>query len=125
MSTHKRIGLESGVKTLHMLHTLDTAAGDNATTVRLGFKWADLKPGEELFLCVCEREPETHSVQGKGKVEGVWVGKFREIPAYLLQFEHFKPAREYRGLYDSMRKAYGDAFGEWSFVTVVMYQRTK
>jgi len=107
-----------------MLHSLDVAAGDTGSTVRLGFKWADLKKGEIIELCVCTRDPETHDVQGKGKVEQLWFGYFREIPAYLISFEHELRSRVYWGLYDSMRFAYGDEFGEWSPVTVIIYDRT-
>jgi len=84
-----------------------------------------LRRGEYFDLCVCTREPETHDVQGVGQTEDIWVGKFREIPAYLLQFEHEKRSREYGGLYLSMRKAYPLDFNEASFVTVPMYTRTK
>jgi hypothetical protein len=106
-----------------MLHTLDVAVGDDATTVRNGFKWADLEKGERIKLCVCTREPETHDVQGEGKVERLWFGRFHEIPAWYLQFEHELRSREYGGLYDSMRKAYGSSFGENSPVTVILYER--
>ena len=121
MSTRKVQG--GPPRTLHMLHSLDRAVGDTATTVRNGFKWADLRKGDVIELCVCTRDPETHDVQGKGKIEQVWFGRFREIPAYWLQFEHEVRSREYGGLYDSMRYAYGDSFGESSPVTVIMYQR--
>lgn len=113
------------MRTLHMLHTLDVAVTDTGSTVRNGFKWADLKKGEVIELCVCTRDPETHDVQGKGKVDMLWFGYFRDIPAYLLQFEHEVRSRQYGGLYDSMRKAYGDSFGESSPVTVIVYTRVE
>lgn len=112
------------MRTLHMLHELEVAVGDRGSTVRKGFKWADLKRNERIELCVCTRDPETHDVQGEGAVTDMWVGLFREIPAYLLSFEHERRSREYWGLYDSMRKAYGD-FSEADFVTVVLYDRVK
>lgn len=111
------------MKTMHMLHPLEIAKGDIGTTVRLGFKWADVRVSEMVELCVCTKEPETHDVQGHGKVESLWVGRFRDIPAWLISFEHLRSAREYWGLYDSMLNAYGKEFGESSFVTVVMYRR--
>ena len=131
MSTRKVEGLENrGMRTLHMLHSLDVAVTDTASTVRNGFKWADLEHGEEFELCVCTSKlppgeaPEgAHAVQGIGKTEKLWFGRFREIPAWYLQFEHELRSREYGGLYDSMRKAYGDRFSEGSPVTVVLYQR--
>lgn len=107
-----------------MLHELEVAAGDYGSTVRSGFKWADLKRDEEIELCVCTRDPETHDVQGRGRVERLWFGYFRDVPAYLLSFEHELRSREYWGLYDSMRKAYGSGFGEHSPVTVILYERT-
>jgi hypothetical protein len=116
-----------------MLHSLDVAVGDDATTVRNGFKWADLEQGEHIELCVCKQVEgmldgtidEIHDVQGEGKVERLWFGRFHQIPAWYLQFEHELRSREYGGLYDSMRKAYGNDFGENSPVTVILYERVK
>ena len=131
MSTRRVIGVGE-MRTLHMLHALEVAVGDDGSTVRLGFKWADLKRGETIWLCVCTRHPhendegvvdETHEVQGKGQVEKLWFGYFKDIPAKAISVEHELRSREYWGLYDSMRYAYGDAFGEWSPVTVIQYVR--
>ena len=123
-----------------MLHSLDVAVTDTGSTVRSGFKWADLKRGEVFELCVCTRErvgtgtenptgaddyTETHDVQGKGKVEFLWFGYFKDIPAKLLSYEHELRSREYWGLFDSMRKAYGTDFGESSPVTVIVYERVE
>lgn len=41
------------MRTMHMLHPLDIAVYDPGSTVRLGFKWADVYHGEQLVLCVC------------------------------------------------------------------------
>ena len=52
-----------------------------------------------------------------------WVGRFAELPARLLQWEHDKTSRDYAGLVASMTKAYGDQFAEHQFVTMVIYRR--
>lgn len=120
------------METLHMLHPLHCAVSDTGSTVRNGFKWAGLvRGGDYILLCTCKSDDEfgpdqeeEHVVRGRGQVEKVWVGRFRDIPAYLISNEHEERSREYWGLYDSMRKAYGDEFGESSFVTVLWYRRT-
>lgn len=62
-------------------------------------------------------------VVGTGAVEDLWVGRFHDLPARLLQWEHEVSSRSYAGLRESMKRAYGDRFGEASFVTVVVYRR--
>jgi len=126
------------MRTLHMLHSLDADVNAMASTVRNGFKWADLGEQEHIELCVCTRErvgtgtenptgaddyTETHDVQGEGVVLALWFGYFKDIPAKLLSYEHEIRSREYSGLFDSMRKAYGVNFREDSPVTVIIYRR--
>lgn len=113
------------MRTLHMLHTLDVAVGEVTSTVRNGFKWADLKTGEEIELCVCLPTPNDHKVSGVGRVFQLWFGRFQDIPARLIANEHEVQSRTYNGLLDSMRRAYGDSFHEFSPVTVVVYRRVK
>ena len=111
------------MRTLHMLHSLDIAVMDYGTTVRKGSKWEDLAPNEQFELCVCTRNPETHDVKGIGRAVALWYGQFREIPARMLVNEHEIASRDYWGLFDSMRRAYGDDFNEADAVTVIEYQR--
>ncbi len=119
------------MRTLHMLHSLDVEVEQMASTVRNGFKWADLESGEQIELCVCTRGEgmvdgtisETHDVQGIGRVVDLWFGRFNSIPARVLQWEHEMRSREYTGLLASMRNAYGVDFDESSSVTVVVYYR--
>jgi hypothetical protein len=106
-----------------MLHSLDAEVGSPASTVRSGFKWADVVHGDALELCVCTRDPETHEVQGAGKVLGTWFGRFFDIPARYLRFEHEAQSREYGGLLDSMRRAYGEELSESRPVTIIIYRR--
>ena len=106
-----------------MLHSLDAEVNTLASTVRNGFKWADLHPDEIIELCVCTKDPETHDVQGTGKVKALWFGYFKDIPARILRFEHEERSRSYRGLLASMRHAYGKGFSEDNPVTVVVYER--
>lgn len=110
------------MRTLHMLHTLDVAVGEVTSTVRNGFKWADLDQGELLELCVCLPVGE-HRVEGTGEVQELWFGKFKNIPARLLRNEHEVRSRTYDGLLDSMCFAYGVNFTEYNLVTVVVYRR--
>jgi len=106
-----------------MLHSLDVGRGDIATTVRRGFKWADLKFEDIILLCVCTRDPEQHDVQGSGKVLEVWVGVFADIPARYIENEHETRSRYYSGLLESMENAYGEEFDELEYVTVLTYRR--
>ena len=120
-----------------MLHSLDAEVDKLASTVRNGFKWANLRYDEHLELCVCTPNPNNvanglpvdfdaeHDVQGRGLVRDLWFGRFQDIPARLLRYEHEVRSREYNGLLDSMRKAYGDGFAESSPVTVIVYKRVK
>jgi hypothetical protein len=121
----------SEMRTLHMLHSLDVAKGDTASTVRLGGKWADLELDEDIELCVCTKDPtpeqpsaQTHDVQGYGRVFGLWFGRFADIPARFLEYEHEERSRSYRGLMDSMENAYGDLFTPDKPVVVILYYRT-
>ena len=120
------------MRTLHMLHSLDAEVGKLASTVRNGFKWADLKQDEHIELCVCtpkEHGIETfnadHEVQGRGLVKALWFGYIKDIPARILRFEHEERSRNYYGLLDSMRYAYGKEFSEDSPVTVIVYKRVR
>lgn len=63
-------------------------------------------------------------VRGTGAVYDVWVGRFFDLPARLLAYEHEKRSRDYAGLKTSMGRAYPDEFTEASFVTVLLYRRT-
>jgi hypothetical protein len=111
------------MRTLHMLHPLEVGVSELTSTVRNGFKWADLKDGEEIELCVCTRDPETHSVEGIGVVNNLWFGRFEDVPSRLISNEHEISSRTYKGLFTSMRKAYGSSFDEDSPVTVIEYWR--
>lgn len=105
-----------------MLHSLDIKPEQPASTVRKGFKWADLVQNEEVELCVCSRDPENHKIAGHANIIDLWFGRFKDIPARLLRFEHEVRARDYNGLLDSMKKAYGKQFTEDEPVTIIVYQ---
>ena len=127
-------------KVMHMLHSLDANVGDLASTVRYGTKWENTH-GADLILCVCsapceedkrescndpDGEPCINCTrQGTGKVTTTWVGKFSDIPARLIAYEHEVRSREYPGLLASMNKAYGSwtDFDENSTVVIVLYER--
>jgi hypothetical protein len=132
--------MEVPTHVLHSLHPLDVQQLKLASTVRKGFKWASTaKLGDALMLCVCRGkclDPERcgkpkrngtpwsceHcTIQGKGVVTGFWVGRFEDIPALFLDYEHEASSRTYSGLLKSMRRAYGQ-FGPHDWVTVLMYQ---
>lgn len=128
---------DHSAKVMHMLHDLDLEVNQIGTTVRNGLKWR-VDKGTELLLCVCTDRCLTsicneawsedvcgncHRV-GRGQVLSTWTGKFRDIPARLIENEHEIRSRLYSGLYDSMEKAYGDSFRGGATVTVVEYVRT-
>lgn len=116
------------MRTLHMLHSLDCAVGCLGSTVRKGNKWADAM-GLTLELCVCtpylEAGDETtdHEIQGHGIVTDIWSGLFKDVPARYLEHEHEVRSRQYSGLLDSMRKAYGPEFSETDQVVILIYFR--
>lgn len=115
---------------LHMLHSLDCEVGQRGSTVRNGLKWADVQ-GQQIELCVCaHRQTDIYTcpqedVQGLATVENIWVGKMCDVPAKLIETEHEIRSRQYSGLLDSMRKAYGDAFSEDNQVVVLTYLRER
>jgi len=162
----------ANLRVLHSQHPLQSDPADVSSTVRLGFKWAEIPVGQGLFLCTCAKkclDPEHcgrtffdqvivqvgehpgHKVDiampwsdgtgsgdlvvfevwccpncevvGTGSTMDVWVGRFYDIPARLLQYEHETRSRSYAGLRKSMGKAYPDEFTEGSFVTLVLYRR--
>lgn len=107
------------MKTLHMLHSLDLKPGETGTTVRLGDKW-NVPPNTPLELCVCV--PYCH-IEGYGATVSTWMGRFKDVPACLIENEHELESRRYSGLKASMERAYGNLFNEDSVVTVLSYQR--
>ena len=112
------------MRVLHMLHKLDVSVGEETSTVRNGFKWADLKIGEEIELCVCYPTPQDHHIVGVGAITNLWFGYFSDVPSRLIANEHEIRSRSYFGLLESMRKAY-PGFTEFNPVTVVSYERIK
>lgn len=118
----------NSVRTLHMLHSLDCGVGEQGSTVRKGNKWADAM-GLTLELCVCtpylEAGDETvdHEIQGHGIVTDIWSGLFKDVPARYLEFEHEIRSRQYSGLLESMRKAYGPDFDGGEQVVILTYYR--
>jgi len=123
------------MRTLHMLHSLDCAVGEHGSTVRKGNKWADAF-GLTIELCVCNRIActeegpvpfligvPTHKIEGHGLVTDIWSGLFKDVPARYLEHEHEIRSRQYLGLLDSMRKAYGPDFGENEQVVILTYLR--
>ena len=110
-----------------MLHSLDCEKGQFGSTVRKGNKWADAF-GLTLELCVCEPyfdvpQEMSHTVEGHGVVTDIWQGKFKDVPARYLELEHEIRSRQYSGLLDSMRKAYGEDFSINDEVVVLVYLR--
>jgi hypothetical protein len=113
------------MNTLHMLHSLDTPVREYGVTVRLGDKWAKIaSEDQDIELCVCD-PPDTHTIQGQGTIVEVWHGSFADVPARLIEQEHEIRSRQFSGLYDSMKKAYGDKIDLDSEVTVLKYLRQK
>lgn len=120
-----------------MLHSLGREPGELSSTVRLGRKWAGARTGTPLILCVCKDrclnneicdDPPNPSCancdrQGTGEVSDAWIGRFFEVPAKLIEFEHEERSRTYSGLKASMTKAYGDLFTGMSPVVVLLYRR--
>jgi hypothetical protein len=112
------------MRTLHMLHALECAPQKFGSTVRNGSKWAD-SLGQTLELCVCTGTLASpiHTVEGHAIVTSIWTGKFSEVPAKFIEFEHEIASRSWTGLFASMRRAYGDSFTQDNEVTVVIYFR--
>jgi hypothetical protein len=124
------------VRVLHSLHTIDVEPGEIGVTVRLGDKWYDAHG--EIVLCVCSArcldsftcdkpadyiECDNCSRVGRAQVVETVFCRFGDVPARLIEHEHEERSRLYSGLLASMRKAYGDEFGEEDEVTVLVYRR--
>lgn len=109
-----------------MLHSLDCEVGQQGSTVRKGNKWADAM-GLTIELCVClptdSGDGIAHEVQGHGVVTDIWTGLFKDVPARYLEFEHEIRSRQYSGLLESMRKAYGPEFDGGEQVVILTYFR--
>lgn len=123
------------IKVLHMLHSLDTDPGMVGTTVRRGIKWKG-SVGDTLILCVCSdrclttecSDPDGEICdncdrQGEGIVHEEWFGRFINVPAKAVEYEHEESSRMYSGLLSSMERAYGPGFTEESVVTILSYER--
>ncbi len=111
------------VRTLHNLHTIDIAPDEVGSTVRKGRKWSGVKRGEDIELCVCTKDPETHEVVGYGTVEHVRLTYPRGILAWEIANEHAAEARTYDGLLEGLERAYGE-FSEYEEFVVMHYRRT-
>ena len=111
------------MRTLHNLHTIDIESGTVGSTVRKGRKWSDVRRGDELELCVCTKDPETHEVVGYGLVEHVRLTYPRGILAWELRNEHAVEARTYDGLIEGLERAYGE-FSEYDEFVVMHYRRS-
>ena len=111
------------MRKLHMLHSLNLNVGDLGVNVRRINNWFGVKDGDLLELCVCTKDPETHKIEGHGKIEFLEAYNFRNIPARLLEFEHEEMSRRYFGLLESMRRDYGKEFNEHEQVLVIGYRR--
>lgn len=115
---------EDKMKVIHNLHRIDTKVGEIGVTVRDGSKWYNIvAPGDKIELCECTEDREVHSIVGHGEVIQLYMGKFSNVPAKYIEFEHEKTSRIYSGLLKSMRKAYGEDWFEDSLVTVLFYKR--
>lgn len=112
------------METLHNLHPIEIGVGETGTTIRNGRKWLDIINSGESFveLCVCTPEGE-HTVVGKGQLTSAVLKSFNELLAVELADEHELSSRNYSGLLESMRRAYGEQFSESSPVTVLHYKR--
>lgn len=84
-------------------------------TVRRGYKWADLKIGEEIELT-----DKKASIGLIGRVAQVTVKIFKNIKAVELKREHDPLCRGRKGLLRAMKLAYPD-FREDEVVTIVTY----
>lgn len=93
-------------------------------TVRKGLKWADLKVGDTVQVCETGKQAEvTCSNQVWANIYDVKVMTFNDLMNYerLLQHEHDPECRNYKGLFETMRKVY-DGFLQHELVTLVLYE---
>lgn len=116
--------------TLHSIHPYDSMVGAMATTVRRGEKWFN-EGDRELDLCHCQQQGSyqgepliVHEVVGTARIINRVLMQFRHLTDRMVADEHEESSRTVAGLLESMRRAYGDEFGEDEFVTVLRYWRT-
>ena len=93
-------------------------------TVRKGLKWADLKVGDTVQVCETGKQVEvTCSNQVWATIYDVKVLTFNDLMNYerLLQLLNDPECRNYKGLFEIMRKVY-DGFLQHELVTLVFYE---
>lgn len=112
-------------------HDFEVEVGRIGVTVRKGFKWAVVPNGTRIELWRCEVPHDGEcpqiacSPQGEGMIDHrfLWVGRLRDLPARLIEYEHEERSRSYSVLLDSLARAYGTV-SEDDWVTVMGYLRT-
>lgn len=133
----------SNLQLKNVQHDFTVNVGEVAVTVRLGDKWNNAyrdalkEDGGALVVDLWQCE-EPHSgecsefgsvtrfpchLRGTGVIIGAWRGNLIDIPQTLLWLEHEPDAQEWRGLYKSLRRGYGDQISPLSPVTALIYQR--
>ena len=93
-------------------------------TVRKGIKWSDLKVGETIEVCETGKEAEvTCGNQIRATIYDIKVMVFADCMNYdkMLDLEHDPECRNYRGLFNVMRRVY-DGFLQHELVTLVYYE---
>jgi len=119
MSTSQKFVLDN-------LHKIDTKVGEKGVTIRLGIKWYNrVRKGDIIDLqeTIVGDTDTIQTIAGEGKITGKVYTTFKDIPARYVEKEHEEKSRVYSGLFESMKKAYGDEFDENSLVTVLFYER--
>ena len=115
------------MKQLKSLHPVEVERGMNGVTIRNSPKWyRDVEVGDkvELIWQALDTWGGMNDVpQGIGIIIDKKVELFYNLKAKDIDHEHEISSRTYSGLLASMRRAYGDDFGEDSVVTILTYRR--
>lgn len=91
-------------------------------TVRKGLKWSDVKVGDTVEVQTTGEEPPI-GAEVYATIYDVKVMTFNDLMNYprLLKLEHDPECRNYKGLFEVMRRVY-DGFLQHELVTLVMYE---
>jgi hypothetical protein len=103
-----------------------TFHGGLNVTVRLGTKWyenfAEGNTDPSLLEPISVDLADVSGFKvGNGLIEAVDVGYFHNIPQSILDLEHDESCRTLNGLYQELKKCYGNNFHAGSLVSIVYF----
>ena len=106
-----------------------------SVTIRVGEKWADLRPGDKVRVvscynphrgdCIFAGEPGSAKfgrpcvVHGVAEIKQVVTCDLHKAPARLLEYAHNPKCRTYSGMCDVLEGIYGESLGQEKIVLIL------